>query len=379
MQLSDYREQIDNIDTQLIDLFQKRMGISKQVALLKEKAGSPVFDSAREREILSRVTDLVPEDLQAYAGILYTTLFDLSRSYQNRFMAHDDKLKAVIEKAIAQTPESFPAKATVACQGIEGAYSQQAVGRFFSLPSIVYFQRFEGVFQAVEQGLCRYGVLPIENSLHGSVNEVYDLMKRYSFFVVKSLKFHVRHMLLANKGSSTEKITEIFSHEQAIGQCGKFLKTLGDVKINVCENTAVAARMVSQSGRDDWAALSSRECATLYGLSILANDVQDNNSNYTRFICISKHPEIYPGANRVSLMLSVAHKPGALYRVISRISSSGVNITKLESRPIPGSNFEFMFYFDLEASTAQKNNLALLGELQKEAEQFAFLGNFSEI
>ena len=379
MQLSDYREQIDNIDTQLIDLFQKRMSISKQVALLKEKTGSPVFDSAREREILSRVTDSVPEELQAYAGILYATLFDLSRSYQSRFMAHDDKLKAVIDKAIAQTPENFPAKATVACQGIEGAYSQQAVDRFFSLPSIVYFQRFEGVFQAVDQGLCRYGVLPIENSLHGSVNEVYDLMKRYSFFIVKSLKFHVRHMLLANKGSSAKKITAVFSHEQAIGQCGKFLKTLGDVKINVCENTAVAARMVAQSGRDDWAALSSRECATLYGLSILADDVQDNNSNYTRFICISKHPEIYPGANRVSLMLSVAHKPGALYRIISRISSSGVNITKLESRPIPGSDFEFMFYFDLEASTAQKNNLALLGELQKEAEQFTFLGNFSEI
>lgn len=379
MQLSDYRQKIDAIDARLVSLFQERMEVSKQVALLKQELKTPVFDPAREREILSRVTDLVPEEMQSYLGILYATLFDCSRSYQSRFMDHDDRIKTLIENAVAQTPQTFPSKATVACQGIEGAYSQQAVDRFFSLPNILYFQRFEGVFQAVEQGLCRYGVLPIENSLHGSVNEVYDLMKRYSFFIVKSLKFHVRHMLLANKGASLKKITEVFSHEQAIGQSAKFLKTLGDVKINVCENTAVAARMVAQSGRDDWAALSSRECAALYGLSILADDVQDNNSNYTRFICISKNPEIYSGANKVSLMLSVAHKPGALYRIISRISSMGINITKLESRPIPGSDFEFMFYFDLEASAAQKKNLSLLTELQMEAEQFTFLGNFSEI
>jgi chorismate mutase/prephenate dehydratase len=379
MQLKDYRKQIDDIDSELIKLFKRRMEVSSKVAQLKKLEQTPIFDPGREREVISRVTDMVPAELQPYAGILYATLFDLSRSYQTRFINGDDRLGAFIEKAIAGTPESFPAKASVACQGIEGAYSQQAVDRMFSMPDILYFQRFEGVFQAVEQGLCRYGVLPIENSLYGSVNEVYDLMKRYSFFIVKSLKFHVRHSLLANKGAGIKDITEVCSHEQGIGQCGRFLKTLGDVRTRVCENTAVAARMVAQSGRNDWAALSSRGCASLYGLSILADDVQDNNSNYTRFICISKEPEIYAGANKISLMLSVAHRPGALYRIISQIASRGVNLAKLESRPIPGSDFEFMFYFDLEASVKDRETILLLREIEKASEQFAFLGNFCEV
>ena len=379
MNLSDYREQLDKIDSELVRLFEKRMEIAKQVAVLKSTTGKPVLDRGREREILSRVTDSVTEELQTYTGILYSTIFDLSRSYQRRQLKQDSGLEREILKAQAETRDIFPTKATVACQGIEGAYSQQAVDRLFSLPNILYFQRFEGVFQAVEQGLCRYGVLPIENSLHGSVTEVYDLMKRYSFFIAKSLKLRVRHMLLGRQGASPSKITEIFSHEQALGQCGKFLKSLGNVKVTVCENTAVAARMVAQSQRDDWAALSSRECAALYGLSVLSDDVQDNDSNYTRFICISKGLEIYPGANRISLMLSVPHKPGSLYRLISRISSQGININKIESRPIHGSDFEFMFYFDLETSVGQQNIISLLSELSSEIEQFTFLGNYSEV
>jgi chorismate mutase/prephenate dehydratase len=204
-------------------------------------------------------------------------------------------------------------------------------------------------------------------------------MKKYSFHIARSLKLRVRHMLLGKAGTQISKITEIFSHEQAIGQCGEFLKSLGNVKVTVCENTAVAARMVAQSGRDDLAALSSREYAALYGLSVLSEDVQDNDSNYTRFICISKGLEIYPGANRISLMLSVPHKPGSLYRLISRISTRGININKIESRPIHGSDFEFMFYFDLEAEVAQKNVLGLLGELANDLEQFSFLGSYSEV
>jgi len=378
MDISDYRQQLDKIDGELVRLFENRMEIARQIAALKAKSGAPVLDRGREREILSRITDSVSPDLQTYAGILYSTIFDLSRSYQMRQMKLEGPLSREIERAMAETPNAFPSKATVACQGIEGAYSQQAVDRLFQLPSILYFQRFEGVFQAVEQGLCKYGVLPIENSLHGSVTEVYDLMKKYSFFIARSLKLRVRHMLLGKEGAKVSNITEIFSHEQALGQCGEFLKSLGNVKVTVCENTAVAARMVAESGRDDIAALSSRECASLYGLSILSEDTQDNDSNYTRFICISKGLEIYPGSNRISLMLSVPHKPGSLYRLISRISSQGININKIESRPIPGSDFEFMFYFDLETSVGEQNILSLLSELSSEIERFTFLGNYSE-
>jgi chorismate mutase/prephenate dehydratase len=378
MKLSDYRDRLNQIDEELVSLFEKRMTISREIAALKSDTGQPVADRGRERAILARVTDRLPAELQNYGGILYSTIFDLSRSYQLSQMKLEGPLSKAIEKAMSEMPEAFPTKATVACQGIEGAYSQQAADRLFPLPSILYFQQFEGVFRAVEQGLCKYGILPIENSLHGSVTEVYDLMKKYAFFIARSLKLRVRHVLLGQTGAKLSELTEIFSHEQALGQCGEFLKPLGNVKVTVCENTAAAARMVAQSGRDDWAALSSCECAALYRLSILSDDVQDNDSNYTRFICISKNLEIYRGSNRISLMLSVPHRPGSLYRLISRISSQGININKLESRPIPGSDFEFMFYFDLETSVGEQNILSLLSELSSETERFTFLGNYSE-
>jgi chorismate mutase/prephenate dehydratase len=171
MDLSGYRTQLDNIDTELVKLFSQRMDIAKKVAAYKAETGTPVFDHGREREILTRVTDNLPEELQTYGGILYSTLFDLSRSYQMSMLRKGTPLEKEIGEAMAKT-RVFPAKATVACQGIEGAYSQQAVDRLFPLPDILYFQRFEGVFQAVEKGLCKYGVLPIENSLYGSVTEV---------------------------------------------------------------------------------------------------------------------------------------------------------------------------------------------------------------
>jgi chorismate mutase/prephenate dehydratase len=181
----------------------------------------------------------------------------------------------------------------------------------------MYFKRFEGVLQAVDSGLCRYGVLPIENSSYGSVTEVYDLMRKYRFSIVRSVRLKIDHRLLAKPGAKLEDIKEVISHEQAIGQCSEFLKTLKNVKITVCENTAAAAQMVAASDRTDIAAISSPACAALYGLGILKAEVSNSDSNFTRFICVAKNLEIYPGANKMSLMLNVQHKPGALYSMIA--------------------------------------------------------------
>ena len=262
---------------------------------------------------------------------------------------------------------------------MEGAYSQIACDKLFAMPDIVYFKSFEGVFQAVEQGLCEYGVLPIENSSHGTVSAVYDLMRHYKFHILRSIKVQINHMLLANPGAKKETIREIFSHEQALGQCAAYLKQFPDAKITVVENTAVAAKRVGESGRTDVAAISSRDCAALYGLAILEEDVQDAASNFTRFICITKELRIYPGASRISLMLSLPHRPGALYAMIAKFSALGLNLIKIESRPIPGRDFEFLFYFDMEASVYSDEVLSLLGELSEEPELFILLGCYSEV
>ncbi len=379
MDIKDLRAEIDQIDSELTSAFQRRMRVALEVAQYKKEKGLPVFDPAREREVVSRVAEGCEEDLRMYAKMLYNTLFDVSRSYQQRYLTKEGELQSHIEKAVEETPKLFPKQATVACQGVEGAYSQQAACRLFDIPSLMHCKRFEGVFQAIESGLCRYGVLPIENSSYGSVTEVYDLMRKHRFSIVRSVRMKIDHRLLAKPGVKLEGIKEIMSHEQAIGQCAAFLKTLKDVRITVCENTAVAAERVAASGRTDVAAISSPACAALYGLSVIKEDISDSDSNFTRFICIAKELEIYPGANKMSLMLNVQHQPGALYTMIAKFSALGLNLTKLESRPIVGTDFEFMFYFDLDASVYDQNALSLLSELDAGPEQFTFLGSYSEM
>ncbi|MCB6994269.1 chorismate mutase [bacterium 210820-DFI.6.37] len=378
MNLEDIRKEIDKVDSQIAQLFRERMGLALEVAKTKEKNNLAVVNSTREKEILRRISDEIGEPLDGYGRILFNTLFDLSRSYQNSYLSRVSDIAERIEKALEETPKLFPKKAVVACQGVPGSYSQSACEKLFEVPNTIYFNSFEGVFNAVEKGLCQYGILPIENSSYGSVGTVYDLMRNYNFHIVKSIRLRVNHNLLAKPGTKMKDVKEIFSHEQAIGQCGEFLKTLKDVKITVCENTARAAKMVAESDRTDVAAISSRDCIELYGLESLNNNIQVSDNNYTRFICISKNLEIYPGANKISLMLSVPHRPNALYHMIAKFSSLGVNLTKLESRPIPGSDFEFMFYFDMEASVYSPEFVSLLGQLENQPEIFVFLGCYSE-
>ncbi len=378
MDLQTLRGEIDAIDTQMTDLFVKRMGLCAQVARYKKDNGMAVVHQGREREILSRVSVQAGDELDSYARILFTTLFDLSRSYQSMLITEESPVTRKIDQALQNTPKMLPKKAVVACQGVEGGYAQQACDRVFSFADIMYFRSWEGVFSAVQKGLCQYGILPIENSSNGSVNGVYDLMRSFDFHIVRSVKLHVNHSLLAHPGTDLGQIREIFSHEQAIGQCSEFLKTLPGVKVTVCENTAMAAKLVAESGRTDAAAISSPACAAMYGLKELRQGIHNTDNNYTRFILIAKDPEIYPGADHLSLMFKVGHTPGSLTRVLARFSALGLNMTKLESRPISGADFHYMFYMDFEGSIYDPSVRKLLSELEQELELFVFLGAYNE-
>ena len=379
MDLNDYRKQIDDIDRQLLALFGQRMEVAAAIAAYKKEHDLPVLDGKREREKLLDVAAKTPDDLKDYAVSLYSLLFELSRSHQTRMLGTNTALTEQIAQAIENTPKLFPGSAAVACQGVEGAYSQLACDRLFKLPNVFYFSNFEAVFSAIEKGLCQYGVIPVENSTAGSVNAVYDLMRRHDFRIVRSLRLKVDHNLLANPGAKLSDIREICSHEQAIAQCSAFLQEHPEITVVRCENTAAAAKRVAQSGRKDVAALSSRSCAELYGLTCLASNVQDQGNNFTRFICISKNLEIYPGADRTSLMMVLPHRPGSLYKVLSRFYALGINLNKLESRPMPERNFEFMFYFDLETSVYTPQFQQLMAELPSLCEEFSYLGSYSEV
>jgi chorismate mutase/prephenate dehydratase len=355
------------------------MDVAAQIADFKKENGMPILVPAREREKLQDVAEKAGTNMANYTRVLYSMLFELSRSYQSKRNAITTPLYHEIMDSIENTPKLFPQTPMVACQGVEGAYSQIACEKMIKNPFIMYFKNFDGVFNAIEQGLCQYGILPIENSTAGSVKTVYDLMIKHNFSIVRTFRLKIDHNLLVNPGTKLSDIKEIYSHEQAINQCRTYLNTLPGIKIIPVENTAVAAQMVAQSGRTDVAALSSRACAELYGLECLAASVQDKGNNRTRFICISKKLEIYPGADKTSIMMVLSHKPGALYKVLARLYVLGINVTKLESRPIPDRDFEFMFYFDLETSVYSEEFAQLMCELDELCEEFKYLGSYNEV
>ena len=380
MELQELRSKIDEIDAQLTKLFEARMDVAAEIGAWKRENHMPVLDAARERDKLNAIAAESREDMQTYTQMLYSMIFELSRSHQSDLTRTPSSLRQEVEQAIEGTPRLFPTSPIIACQGTEGAYSQIAGTRMFKSPKIMYFKSFDSVFSAIESGFCQYGILPIENSSAGSVKKVYDLMLRHKFYVVRSCRLKIDHNLLAAPGVKKEDIREIFSHQQALDQCAGYLEQFGpDVKITRCENTAMAAEAVAKSGRRDIAAIASYDCASLYGLKCLESDIQDRGNNYTRFICISKKLEIYPGANRTTVMMTLPHRPGSLCRALSRFYSLGINITKLESRPLPERDFQFMFYFDLETSVYSGEFGRMIDDLDSISEEFRYLGSYSEV
>ena len=378
MELSDIREKINAVDDQLLELFLRRMELSEEVAAYKSEHHLPILNKQREREILAKVTEKAGEK-ERYAYHLFSTLFELARSRQAELIDAPTKVAAQVETSLAAGGPVFPQTGLVACQGVEGANSQVACDRILPRGNIVYVKTFDAVVAAVESGLCKFGVLPIENSSNGSVRAVYELLQSHKLSVVRSTRLCIRHELLALPGVKLEDITEIYSHEQAIGQFSKFLSGLNGVRVVPCANTAVAAKLVAESGSRHAAAISSHPCAALYGLSCVSDAIQNSDNNYTRFFCITKDPVIYAGANRISLIIACDNKPGALYEILSKLAALNINMTKLESCPVSGRNFEFMFFLELEADVQAPGVLPMLQEMERSCASFNFLGSYAEV
>ena len=378
MDLSEIRTKIDAVDDQLLQLFLERMALAEEVAAYKNEHHLPILNKQREREVLAKVTEKAG-DKERYAYHLYSTLFELARSRQAELISAPTRVAAQVKASLAAGSDIFPQTGLVACQGVEGANSQVACDRLLPRGNIVFVKTFDAVVSAVESGLCKFGVLPIENSSNGSVRAVYELLQDHKLSIVRSTRLCIRHELLSLPGVKMEDITEIYSHQQAIGQCSKFLNSLNGVHVIPCDNTAMAAKMVADAGNRHAAAISSHPCAALYGLECINDSIQDSDNNYTRFICVSKDPVIYSGANRISLIVSTDNKPGALYESLSKLAALGINMTKLESCPVTGRNFEFIFFLEIEASVQEPSVMAMLQELERNCSGFQYLGAYAEI
>jgi len=378
MELSEIRERIDSVDNQMLNLFLERMDLAEEVAKYKNEHNLPILNKTREREVLANVMEKAGSR-ERHAYHLFSTLMELAKSRQAELISSPTKVAAQVKTSLAVGTALFPQTGLIACQGVEGANQQVACDRLFPRGNIVYVKTFAAVVSAVESGLCKFGVLPIENSSNGSVRAVYQLLQEHNLTIVRSTRLCIRHELLALPGTRMDDITEIYSHEQAIGQCSKYLSRLNGVRVIPCDNTAMAAKMVAESGNRHAAAISSHPCAALYGLKCINDQIQDSDNNYTRFICITKDPVIYAGANRISLILAFENKPGALYEILSKLAALDINMTKLESCPVAGSDFEFIFFIELDASVQDPSVLAMLEEMERCCASFHFLGNYAEV
>lgn len=283
-------------------------------------------------------------------------------------------IEAIIRSA-EQNPSS-PAQA--ACQGVAGAFSHRACLEVFDQPDIQFYPQFEDVFRAVSLGERRYGMIPIENTLAGSVTDNYDLMLQYRLYIVGTVKVKIEHSLLVLPGTKLSDIKQVYSHEQALHQCSDFLKAHPSIASHPFSNTAASAKFVAEQNDPSIAAISSLECARMYGLEVLAQSIQNRRDNFTRFVVLAREPVTHPGCNRISLVVRVKHQAGALYRALSRFADQEINLLKLESRPIPDSPFEFLFYWDFEGNMAQKNVITALENLKQDIEYLKFLGNYPE-
>lgn len=379
--LNELRKAIDEKDRAIVKLFCERMATAAEIAKYKKENGRAVYDPVREREKLTSVEKMAGDEMGNYTKQLYSLMFDLSRSYQNRLItAEKTVLYRRILKAIDETPKLFPKSPTVACQGTEGAYSTIAAEKFFSSPSIEYVKTFSDVVHAVDTGYVKYGILPIENSTAGEVSAVYSLLENNDVFITRETRVKIDHNLLVNPGVLLSDVKEIISHEQAINQCRKFIDSLGrEIKITFAANTAVAAKYVKDSERKDIAALSSIRCASLYGLDPIARDVQNSDNNHTRFICISKDIEIYPGSDRTRIIIVTSNTPGALFKVLSKFNALGINLTSLMAKPIEGRDFEFKFFLEFDTSIYSEEFADLMQTLDDSCDKFKYLGSYREI
>ncbi len=367
--MQEIRKKINHIDEQLLKLLSERRDLSLEIVKLKNEEKSSIRDRGRERELLTRLIESGRKyHLDShYVSKIFYEIIDDSVKLQSKFVLNAGN-KSVITETI-----------TVAIQGIEGSYSFLASKQFFGSEKEIVFRKmknFDEVVEAVEDSSAEYAVLPIENTTSGSINEVYDSLTSSNLNIVGEEIFQVKHFLLGLEDIPLNKIKKIYAHYQAARQCSSFLKSLPQAEIEYYEDTAKSVQKIKEEGMNDCAAIASKEAAEIFNVSILREDIANQPGNFTRFLICSLDPikvdERIPA--KTSLILATAHKPGSLVQALSIFRDFGINMTKLESRPILGNPWEEMFYLDFQGNVQNQKVKDLLDEVGKYTRYLKILG-----
>lgn len=374
MELSELREQIDKVDREIAALYEERMEISRRVAEYKIANGKKVFDKVREKQKIEQVKGLVHNEFNRY-GIqeLFEHLMAMSRKLQYRLLTEEGVLGKFPFISVDKLDTE---KTRVVFQGAEGAYSQEAMKQYFGDKiNCFHVDTFRDAMEALEEGSCDFAVLPIENSTAGSVSEVYDLLVKFENYIVGEQIIKIEHCLMGVPGTSKENIRTVFSHPQSLLQSAKYLSEHPWQQISM-KNNAFAARKVAEDKDMTQAAVAGAHAAEIYGLEILERGINLDSSNSTRFIIVSNQKIFRKDAGKISICLELPHTSGSLYNMLSHFIYNKLNMTKIESRPIEGRNWEYRFFIDFEGNLSQSEVKNALRGIREEAGSLKILGNY---
>lgn len=367
--LTQLRAQIDDIDAQIVRLFEQRMDVVRGVTTYKLQHGLDILQQSRETQVLQKAAGRLQNPaLTPYVHTVFQTLMDVSKDMQRQMIGQR-------QEKDAPSPLCLRHDARIAYQGVPGAFSEQAMIDFFGEGRDArHYPSFEAVIAAVKNGERDFGVLPIDNSTTGTVNEVYDLLQQYGVRIVGEHIVKVDQHLIGLPGARVDAIAQVYSHPQGLAQCSGFFKAHPHMQQVPYPNTAMSAQYVQQQQDPQKAAIASARAARLYGLDILAPRIQDDAHNSTRFVIFQKQRAQQAGADKASVLFTLQNRPGALYRALTPLAQKQMNMIKIASRPLPGRAWEIAFYLDFEVNVEPSQLEEVLQEMQRATQTFALLG-----
>ena len=390
LDLGKIRDEIDEIDRELVRLFELRMDTVINVAKYKEKNNQPVLDKSREVLVIDKAKSFLKDDhYNKPVEEFFENLMAISRKLQAQLIFSGNRQEKTEEKPKLENLEQAEVSSDISdlkkdnikvCyQGVPGAFSESALISYFGKDTErTNVEDFEDVFKTLKDGKCDYGILPIENSSTGGVSEVSDLLRKYGLYIVAEKTIKIEQNLLGLKDSTIKDIKEVYSHPQGLGQSSEFLKSNKNMTPMPYRNTAESAKLISESKDITKAAIASTRAAELYGLKILAENINNNHNNHTRFIVIGKDLEVTEASNKISIVFSAPHKPGALYSALSHFAENSMNMLRIESRPIAEKSWEYFFYIDLEGNINDERVKYVIEKIKENSIYFKLLGNYKK-
>lgn len=373
--LDDYRKNIDELDKEITELFEKRMDVVLKVAEYKKKNGVPIFDRNRENQVIEKnIGYLKNKDYTEETRKFFIRLMEIARELEHR------KNKVIISEQESVLNQGFPeGKNRIGFYGVRGSFTEEAMIKYFGdNKEAKAYEEFENVFAAIKNGELDYGVLPIENSSTGAISDVYDLLYKYGFYILGEICIRINQNLVGIKGTTLETITEIYSHPQGFGQSTEFLKAHGKWKKIPFHSTATSAKLVNDLNDNSKAAIASKRVASIYNLEIIKENINNQSENFTRFIVIGKVLEKNLKANKVSVVFSLDDEAGTLYKLLSHFAENNINMIKIESRPMKHGPWKYLLYIDFEGDLYSDEVKKALSLIEKSSPYFKLLGAYEK-